>query len=59
MTAAHTEAQIRKSVEIIAREWHRIQQAGDESTFRAVTESTNAGVAKDVGSLSGTKLSQS
>ena len=35
MTAAHTEQQIRDSVKILAEQWHRIQQSGEESTFRA------------------------
>lgn len=38
MTAAHTEEQIRHSVEVIARQWKRIQNIGDEKTFRAVDE---------------------
>ena len=42
MTAAHTEQQIRRSVEVLAREWHRIQ-SGDESTFRAVEEESRNG----------------
>ncbi|MEL7500289.1 MAG: aminotransferase class I/II-fold pyridoxal phosphate-dependent enzyme [Planctomycetota bacterium] len=36
MTAAHTEQQIRESVAVIAREWHRIQSNGELKTFRAV-----------------------
>ena len=38
MTAKHTEAQIRDSVQKIAKHWKTIQETGDEKSFRALDE---------------------
>ena len=39
MTAKHTEAQIRDSVQKIASHWKAIQETAEEKSFRAVEES--------------------
>ena len=55
MTAAHSEQQIRDSVDIIARLWKQILDEGDEKTFRAVTEERAA--ASEMNGLAGAESS--
>ena len=38
MTAAHTESQIRESVQAISEQWKKIQAEGEMKTFRAASE---------------------